>query len=190
MTTSNSRRSGILLHPTSLPSRYGIGAFDEVAYRWVDFLASTKQQLWQVLPLGPTGYGDSPYQSFSTFAGNPYLISLPNLVEEGLLAQSELDASVQSAGFDPDSVFSIDYGALYRWKLPLLDRVAADFGHRSLPDQKAQFEQFCINFANENLQQLLAEMNSNDSQTKTARENMRRQWAGYGEPKWQRMSIE
>ena len=66
------RRSGILLHPTSLPGRYGIGTLNQAAYDWVDFLAQTRQTLWQVLPLGPTGYGDSPYQSFSTFAGNPY----------------------------------------------------------------------------------------------------------------------
>ena len=75
------RRSGILLHPTSLPGRYGIGTLNEAAYHWVDFLHQTRQTLWQVLPLGPTGYGDSPYQSFSTFAGNPYLISLEALVK-------------------------------------------------------------------------------------------------------------
>ena len=65
------RRSGVLLHLTSLPGRYGIGSMNRDAYEWVDFLESTRQTLWQVLPLGPTGYGDSPYQSFSTFAGNP-----------------------------------------------------------------------------------------------------------------------
>ncbi|HRA65478.1 MAG TPA: 4-alpha-glucanotransferase, partial [Caldilinea sp.] len=79
------RRSGILLHPTSLPGAYGIGSFNQDAYHWVDFLAETRQSLWQVLPLGPTGYGDSPYQSFSSFAGNPYLISLEELVHLGLL---------------------------------------------------------------------------------------------------------
>ena len=76
----NQRMSGILLHPTSLPGRYGIGSMNQAAYDWVDFLERTRQSLWQVLPLGPTGYGDSPYQSFSTFAGNPYLISLEDLV--------------------------------------------------------------------------------------------------------------
>jgi 4-alpha-glucanotransferase len=69
------RRSGVLLHITSLPGRFGIGSLNQSAYEWVDFLEQTRQTLWQVLPLGPTGYGDSPYQSFSSFAGNPYLIS-------------------------------------------------------------------------------------------------------------------
>ncbi len=84
------RKSGLLLHPTSLPGRYGVGSFNQAAYEWVDFLARTRQSLWQVLPLGPTGYGDSPYQSFSSFAGNPYLISLEDMVEEGLLEQAVL----------------------------------------------------------------------------------------------------
>src|SRR6266511_5763576 len=75
------RRSGILLHPTSLPGPYGIGSFNSTAYEWVDLLEGARQTLWQVLPLGPTGYGDSPYQSFSSFAGNPYLIGLEELVE-------------------------------------------------------------------------------------------------------------
>ena len=67
------RASGILLHPTSFPGRYGIGSMNAAAYQWIDFLHVTRQSLWQLLPLGPTGYGDSPYQSFSSFAGNPYL---------------------------------------------------------------------------------------------------------------------
>src|SRR6201999_2678787 len=70
------RKSGILLHPTSLPGRWGIGDLGAAAYTFVDFLAAAGQQLWQVMPLGPTGYGDSPYQGFSAFAGNPQLISL------------------------------------------------------------------------------------------------------------------
>ncbi len=79
------RSSGILLHPTSLPSPYGIGELGESAYAFVDFLAESGQSWWQVMPLGPTGYGDSPYQSFSTFAGNPYLISPDLLLEENFL---------------------------------------------------------------------------------------------------------
>ncbi len=79
------RAAGVLLHPTSLPSRYGIGDFGEMAYRFVDFLVESKQALWQILPLGPTGYGDSPYQCFSAFAGNALLISPNKLVEEGYL---------------------------------------------------------------------------------------------------------
>src|SRR5690348_14317464 len=85
------RSSGILLHPTSLPSRYGIGDFGPAARAFVDWLAEAKQRLWQVLPLGPTGYGDSPYQCFSAFAGNPLLLSPDLLVEDGLLAAGSLD---------------------------------------------------------------------------------------------------
>ena len=84
------RSSGILLHPTSLPGPDGIGDLGPEAYRWVDFLVQTECALWQVLPLGPTGYGDSPYQCFSAFAGNPYLISSALLIEEGLLTLRDL----------------------------------------------------------------------------------------------------
>src|SRR5262249_39954530 len=84
------RASGILLHPTSLPGRYGIGDLGEWAYRFVDFLKETDQTVWQMLPLGPTSYGDSPYQSLSTFAGNPLLISLDKLVGEGWLTNDDL----------------------------------------------------------------------------------------------------
>ena len=79
------RASGILLHPTSLPGPYGIGDLGTAAFRWVDFLASAGVTLWEVLPLGPTGYGDSPYQCFSAFAGNPYLISPEYLLRDGWL---------------------------------------------------------------------------------------------------------
>src|SRR5690606_26241676 len=79
------RSAGVLLHPTSFPGRYGIGDLGEHAYRFLDFLAESKQSLWQILPLGPTGYGDSPYQSFSAFAGNPLLISPDRLVADGYL---------------------------------------------------------------------------------------------------------
>ena len=81
------RRSGMLLPVASLPSKYGIGTFSKEAYDFVDMLHSAGQKLWQILPLGPTGYGDSPYQSFSTFAGNPYFIDLDQLVGEGLLTE-------------------------------------------------------------------------------------------------------
>src|SRR5262245_29174420 len=85
------RASGILLHPTSLPGPHGIGDLGSAAHRFADFLADAGQSVWQVLPLGPTGFGDSPYQSFSTFAGNPLLISLEALVEAGWLAPGALD---------------------------------------------------------------------------------------------------
>src|SRR5712664_679566 len=84
------RASGILLHPTSLPSRCGIGDLGVEAYRFADFLAASGQSLWQVLPLGPTGYGDSPYAGYSAFAGNTLLISPEKLFEEGLLTTMEL----------------------------------------------------------------------------------------------------
>src|SRR5439155_18656870 len=84
------RSSGILLHVTSLPGPHGIGDLGPAAYRWIDQLARARQTWWQMLPLGPTGYGDSPYQCFSAFAGNPNLISLELLVRNGLLEASEL----------------------------------------------------------------------------------------------------
>ena len=87
------RECGILLPISSLPSPYGIGAFSKEAYEFVDRLVEAGQQRWQILPLGPTGYGDSPYQSFSAFAGNPYFIDLETLIEEGLLTKKECDAA-------------------------------------------------------------------------------------------------
>ena len=82
------RRGGVLLAVSSIPSEYGIGGFTKEAYEFVDFLADAGQKLWQILPLGPTGYGDSPYQSFSTFAGNPYYIDLNEFIEKGWLKKS------------------------------------------------------------------------------------------------------
>jgi 4-alpha-glucanotransferase len=131
------RCSGILLHPTSLPGSYGIGSFNKYAYEWVDLLEQTRQTLWQVLPLGPTGYGDSPYQSFSTFAGNPYLISLEDLVEDGLLEQQVL----ANAPTFPDD--HVDFGLIYNWKLPVLRRAAAKFGEHADQAQQEDFETFC-----------------------------------------------
>ena len=85
-----SRGAGVLLHPTSLPGDTGIGTLGHWARRFVDFLADTGMKYWQVCPLGPTGYGDSPYQCFSAFAGNPYLIDLDDLKNEGLLEEADL----------------------------------------------------------------------------------------------------
>ena len=85
------RGSGILLPVASLPGKYGIGSFSKEAYKFIDFLKESGQKYWQILPLGPTGYGDSPYQSFSTFAGNPYFIDIDTLIAEGLLKRSEVD---------------------------------------------------------------------------------------------------
>ena len=111
------RSSGILLPIFSLPGKYGIGCFSEEAYRFVDYLADAGVACWQILPIGPTGYGDSPYQSFSTFAGNPYFISLEKLIEEGLLTTEECDRA--DLGKDPTK---IDYGRLYCSRLPLLKK--------------------------------------------------------------------
>ena len=88
----NQRECGVLLPISSLPSKYGIGCFSKSAYEFVDQLKAAGQGCWQILPLGPTSYGDSPYQSFSTFAGNPYFISLEDLIEEGVLTEKECDA--------------------------------------------------------------------------------------------------
>ncbi len=109
------RASGILLPVSSLPSKYGIGCFSKSAYEFVDMLERAGQKYWQILPLGPTGYGDSPYQSFSTFAGNPYFISLEALIEEGVLTKKECDSA--DFGNNPSD---IDYGKLYKARLPLL----------------------------------------------------------------------
>ena len=109
------RASGILLPVSSLPSEYGIGCFSKSAYEFVDQLERAGQKYWQILPLGPTSYGDSPYQSFSTFAGNPYFISLEDLIEEGVLSKKECD----EADFG-DNPRTVDYGKLYKERFRLL----------------------------------------------------------------------
>ena len=111
------RRAGILLPITSLPSKYGIGGFTKEAYDFVDFLAKSGQSYWQILPIGPTGFGDSPYQSFSSFAGNPYFISLDELIEEGLLTKEECE----SADYGGDER-SVDYEKIYKSRLKLLSK--------------------------------------------------------------------
>ena len=103
------RESGILMHITSLPGPYGVGTMGKSAYDFVDFLDKAGQSYWQILPLTPTGFGDSPYQSFSSCAGNPYLIDLDILVEEGLL-KAEEPAAVNWG----EKTERVDYGALYR----------------------------------------------------------------------------
>lgn len=130
------RASGILLHPTSLPGPYGIGDLGSQAYRWVDFLDECGCCLWQVLPLGPTGYGDSPYQCFSAFAGNPYIISPEALLEDGLLHSNDL---VEKPGFTPGKV---DFGKLIPWKIGLLDRAYIQFQSNSQKELKIEFDQF------------------------------------------------
>lgn len=119
-----SRSSGILLHPTSLPGPYGIGDLGPLARRWIDFLAESGTGLWQILPLGPTGYGDSPYQTFSSFAGNPYLISPDDLLQNKLLHPDDLTSLPD---FNPRAV---DYGEVIYWKLDTLGRSFLQFQGR------------------------------------------------------------
>lgn len=131
------RSSGILLHPTSLPSPDGIGDLGPEAYRWINFLHEAGCSLWQVLPLGPTGYGDSPYQCFSAFAGNPYLVSPTLLLEDDLLTRKDL------ADRPTFSTTHINYGDVINWKLILLDRAAARFDKYASVKIKQEFADFC-----------------------------------------------
>jgi 4-alpha-glucanotransferase len=131
------RRSGILMHPTSLPGRFGIGDLGSEAYRFLDFLAGAGQSNWQVLPLSPTGYGDSPYQGLSAFAGNPMLISPEKLVEAGYLSADDVR---EPPGFPQDCV---DFGPVIHYKSDMLDRAFANFQSRALPKQREAFARFC-----------------------------------------------
>ncbi len=131
---SFSRAAGILLHPTSLPSRGGIGDFGPEAYHFVDFLAAARQGLWQVLPLGPIGYGNSPYSSTSAFAGNPLLISLDRLAEHGWFDQAKLDqakfdpAKIETTGADsPADSRAVEYDQVFAQKMPRLFAAARSF---------------------------------------------------------------
>lgn len=130
------RKSGILMHISSLPSPYGIGTLGKAAYDFVDFLKASGQGYWQLLPLGPTSYGDSPYQSFSTFAGNPYFIDLEQLREDGLLTREELDR--MDWGDDPGLV---DYGRIWGSRYQVL-RLAFQRGY---PRDRQQVEEFLRN---------------------------------------------
>ncbi len=131
------RLSGILLHPTSLPARFGIGDFGPSAYAFVDWLESAGQSLWQVLPLGPTGYGESPYQLFSAFAGNPLLISPERLRDEGLLSEADLAAAPEFAQGH------VDFGAVAPIKMALLQRAFEAFERSGAPSARVEFAQFC-----------------------------------------------
>jgi 4-alpha-glucanotransferase len=129
------RTSGVLLHPSSLPGPYGIGDLGPSVFRWLDWLVGSGCKLWQVLPLGPTGYGDSPYQCFSAFAGNPYLISPELLLEEELLTEADL---ADMPAWDPRRV---DYGQFYQWKPGLLAKAYSRFLANPEPVQ-SEFEAF------------------------------------------------
>lgn len=128
------RSAGILLHPTSLPSKYGIGDFGNDAFRFIDFLVDTKQTLWQILPLGPTGYGNSPYQCFSAFAGNPLLISPDKLIEEDLLKEEDTQNIPDT---NPNHV---DYGQIINYKISLLRKAYENFKVISNNDEIEHFK--------------------------------------------------
>lgn len=130
------RSSGILLHPTSLPGPFGIGEIGPAAKEWLDFLDQTGCGLWQVLPLGPTGYGDSPYQCFSAFAGNPYLVSIEELLRTGLLTSADLE---EMPDF-PDE--RVDFGSLIPWKLKILDKAFLRFKENRDQALSARYKTF------------------------------------------------
>jgi 4-alpha-glucanotransferase len=140
------RAAGILLHPTSLPSRGGVGDFGPAAYQFVDFLASARQGLWQVLPLGPLGYGNSPYSSTSAFAGNPLLISLERLVEHGWVDAARLE-SVKLESSKPDATKPasdpVEYDQVFAQKMPLLFEAARSFLRAASGEARQRFEKFC-----------------------------------------------
>ncbi|MFW6363190.1 MAG: 4-alpha-glucanotransferase [Spirochaeta sp.] len=135
------RSGGILLHPTSLPGAYGIGTFGREAYDFVDQLVLSRQRIWQMCPLGPTGYGDSPYQCFSALAGNPLLIDVEKLVQLGLLSERDL---LSLTGFPTEYV---DYGPVIEAKMPILRTAAEHFfaqlGKPSTDVTAARFRRFC-----------------------------------------------
>jgi 4-alpha-glucanotransferase len=131
------RASGILLHPTSLPSRFGIGDLGSEAYQFVDFLHNSKQQIWQILPLGPTGHGNSPYMSYSSMAGNPMLISPDLLREQNLLGDDDF-ANLPEFPLD-----RVDYDLVTQVKTPLLIQAAKNFSTNASAEQRQEFDEFC-----------------------------------------------
>jgi 4-alpha-glucanotransferase len=132
----DSRASGILLHPTCLPSRFGIGDLGKNAYQFIDFLSASDQQVWQILPLGPTGYGNSPYLCYSALAGNPLLISPELLHEDGLLTEEDL---ARLPDYPTDKV---DYDLVIATKLPLLKQASNYFKHKASAQQLQNFQEF------------------------------------------------
>ncbi len=129
------RTSGIPLHITSLPSYGGVGDFGRAAYEFADFLAAAKQRIWQVLPLSPTGYGNSPYSALSAFAGNPLFISLEKLVDQGWIAGERI------AGL-PGAEGNADFDTAWEKKIPLLEEAAANFLDRANDAQRAKLHKF------------------------------------------------
>ena len=131
------RSSGVLLHPTSFPSRFGIGDLGDQAYRFIDFLAESKQQLWQILPLGPTGFGNSPYMCYSAMAGNPLLISPDRLQHQNLLSEADLADAGEFASE------KVDFEPVQSLKEALLQKAFQNFQQEASPELKQEFEEFC-----------------------------------------------
>ncbi|MBI3005046.1 MAG: 4-alpha-glucanotransferase, partial [Ignavibacteriales bacterium] len=131
------RSSGILLHPTSLPGEYGIGDLGSAAYHFVDWLVNAGQRIWQMLPVGPVGMGNSPYMSFSAFAGSPLLVDLQELVSRGWLTKSELNEGVS---FPKNRV---DYDAVTSFRMEKLQKAADRFCAQSVAHDRAEFDSFC-----------------------------------------------
>lgn len=131
------RSSGILLHISSLPGKYGIGTFGTEAYEFVDFLISSRQRIWQLLPLGHTGYGDSPYQCYSAFAGNPLLIDLEILVKQKYLTEAELETTLTF------SESEVEYDKVHAHKTPLLEKAAERFKTHASRVERVKYESFC-----------------------------------------------
>ncbi len=131
------RSSGILMHITSLPNDQGIGSFGEEAYKFVDFLQKTKQTYWQILPLTTTSYGDSPYQSFSAFAGNTHLIDLRELVKQGYLSPDDLQNEINQTS--PDQV---NYSQIFQQRRPLLEKAVSNFEARASMQEKESLKEF------------------------------------------------
>ncbi|MGA7751180.1 MAG: 4-alpha-glucanotransferase, partial [Candidatus Sulfotelmatobacter sp.] len=129
------RAAGILLHPTSLPSRGGVGDFGPAAYQFADFLASARQGLWQVLPLGPLGFGNSPYSATSAFAGNPLLISLERLADRGWIDRAKIDSLAAASG-------PVEYDRVFYQKMPLLFDAARNFLQSGSSEALVRFESF------------------------------------------------
>ena len=133
---SFTRSSGILLHPTSLPGKYGIGTLGREAYDFIDFLVKANQKLWQICPLGPTGYGNSPYSCFSAFAGNPLLISLETLAEQGFLLEQDYKYGLS------EKVSDIDFSQVIKGKYPLLKEAFENFQSTATNLQKRELAEF------------------------------------------------
>src|SRR5690348_13200438 len=134
------RASGILLHPTSLPSRGGIGDFGPAAYEFVDFLNAARQTVWQLLPLNPIGVGNSPYSSTSAFAGNGLLVSLERLADRGWIDRQSVDKV-------PDGAGHVDYDKVRNNKLALLHQAADNFLRQATGEDRRRFEQWCAEVA-------------------------------------------